>query len=170
MGCYLYYIKRLGSFKTRYRGKAANRLFVARAITPRWRTNTNANAYLYTCEYAHIQYILCVRCSTAQLLEKWKKDCENRAGMRKRGRGEREREKQSGGGGLMRRGMMEFANHPALHFSLPWSRFPRPSSPNPHLPIHALSLLLSSANPMQRTFLAPDLREPRISHSLERSC
>lgn len=28
------------------------------------------------------------------------------------------------GGGLMRRGMMEFANHPALHFSLPWFAIP----------------------------------------------
>lgn len=28
------------------------------------------------------------------------------------------------GRGLMRRGMMEFANHPALHFSLPWFSIP----------------------------------------------
>jgi len=36
----------------------------------------------------------------------------------------------------MRREMMEFANHPVLHFSLPCSQFPDPH-PNPHLPVPA---------------------------------
>lgn len=56
-------------------------------------------------------------------------------GLRKLGRDEKERVRERGLGRLMRREMMEFANHPALHFSLPCSRFPRLSkSSSPHFP------------------------------------
>lgn len=80
--------------------------------------NTAPGAYMYARVHAS-----CMRLPSRDAF--WRKV---RKGLRNRVRretyvGRRERRDE-----LMRRGMMEFANHPALHFPLPRSRFPRPSS------------------------------------------
>lgn len=128
-------IKRSNCFKIRDKGKAANRLFLAHNHI------TIANEYTYMCMRIHVYFVYIY--FSPRFIEKRKKVWENWAGA-----WERERERRRG---LMRREMMEFANHSALHFSLPCSRFPRPSSQI--LP----SQLLSFVNPMHRTFLASDL-------------
>lgn len=71
------------------------------------------------------------------------------------------------GRGLMRRGMMEFANHPALHFSLPWFSIP-PSACSSKTSSSCSSLstrsfcfppsLLSSRRPLCRHPFCPLLR------------
>ncbi|KAL0105824.1 hypothetical protein PUN28_015921 [Cardiocondyla obscurior] len=114
-------IKRSSFFEIRDKGKAANRLFVAR--------NHAAIANKYTRVYMRDTCILSCMYFSSRFSEKWKKSYENWDG-RKAARGR-----------LMRREMMEFANHPALHFSLPLVLdFPDPRR-NPHLPLISAPLI-----------------------------
>lgn len=64
--------------------------------------------------------------------------------------------------GLMRRGMMEFANHPALHFSLPWFSIP-PSACSSKTSSSSLS---TRSLPLRA--IPPSRRDPRsrLRHSV----
>lgn len=98
--------KALGLLQDSRWRKSRKSSFLLRAITPRWRRNTCTHTHV------HLVYI------SLHILGKMGKR------PRKLSKGVRGREREE----LMRRGMMEFANHPALHFSLPCSRFSRSSS------------------------------------------